>query len=277
MKLPQNKRWATVAFTVIWLMAQSTRAMAKPSEPAARVLFVLAHPDDETMVGGLLSRLDDLSVDTYFVYVTDGEGGDVHLRWRDGLATIPTPKLLMRVIRRLESTLALAPVTPKQTFWLQYPDTGYSTDEPAFAEGGHWDRERLRRQIAEIATQVSPTIVVVPGQQTRAHAHHKHVGRITNNLFRDGLLANAKQIYEFDETGWLDVRIREGDLVLPRRAPKVTGGSHGDFQSRISRGYVTQGPAHLRWLRPGHYDDPEVLRATGGSGADPLRELLARP
>ena len=64
---------------LVCLASQACRhAVTYPSDKQPltdSVLLVLAHPDDETMIGSLLIHLKDANIPVHALYATMGEGG----------------------------------------------------------------------------------------------------------------------------------------------------------------------------------------------------------
>lgn len=97
-------------------------------KPNSYVLFVHAHPDDETIATGhAIKRLSDNGVHVYVAIATDGE-----------LSTLGDPALVQAGYRRIEATLALdrlgVPFSNQRYFGLADGQLGSSDEQAELAD-----------------------------------------------------------------------------------------------------------------------------------------------
>lgn len=245
-----------------------------------RVLLVLAHPDDETMIGGLLGRLEERSIHVTAVYATDGEGGVVHRPdGRGGFVETRLPSAEMRRIRMRELTEAAERYGVDRIVRLRQPDAAARDDEDAPTDGwemaGVWDRAIIEAELVEVTRDEPPDAVITLGRARETHVHHRAIATIARGLFARSLLGpRARQLYELDEAHWYDAETFDPfrgkrDLMLRQRqqSPEL-GMSYGEFQVRGARAYESQPPAYQT--------DPadEVLRPLTERTEDPLRAWI---
>lgn len=143
--------------------AVPTHAAAQQPRP---VLAVFAHPDDERIIGPLLSRLAREGRETYLVVATDGAKGirDFH--------QIPAgPELA--AIRAQEATCAATRLGAKLRL-LGLPDGGLAS----FAELG-----KLRTAIVALVDSIRPAAIVTFGPEGgTGHPDHRLVGDVVTQV-----------------------------------------------------------------------------------------------
>jgi LmbE family N-acetylglucosaminyl deacetylase len=249
-------------------------------------LLVLAHPDDETMMGGALGRLRERGVRVHVIYATRGEGGKMMVHeggdWIPAVAQDPT-QLGQR--REHELKRALTWFGAKSYLPLAQPDEARrgpdrrpTRDPHPFLEDGVWDVGALRAEIRAFAERVQPDIVFTLLPDNHAvHAHHQAIGTLTRDLFeRRELGKKAQQVYGIEERAWYAPDVFAGDearkIHFDTRAiaPKL-GMGYDAFADVGARQHATQEAGH----RPVAED--EVFVPLSSARADPLRALLTVP
>jgi LmbE family N-acetylglucosaminyl deacetylase len=137
------------------------------SQQPRSVIFVGAHPDDETvMVGGTLAMLHARGIRTHVVCATDGRGGEA-----GGVPGTDTPDALAKI--RLEelrcAALALGVTTMTQ---LGYVDPVIGPDEQLF--GFAADESTLAAQIAALIHERGADVVLTHGSNGE-YGHPAHI------------------------------------------------------------------------------------------------------
>ena len=131
------------------------------------VMFVGAHPDDETvMIGGTLAMLHAQSIPVHVICATDGRGGEsgsvAGIETRDDLARVRTEEL-----RCASIVLGAASLT-----WLGYIDPVMGPDEQLFGFEAH--EETLAGQIAALIRERAADVVLTHGSDGE-YGHPAHV------------------------------------------------------------------------------------------------------
>lgn len=172
--------------------------LAQSSQP---IVAVFAHPDDERVIGPLLSRLASEGRETHLVIATDGSQGV-----RD-FAKIPAGAELAAV-RAKEAQCAANRLGVRQLHMLGLPDGGLA----AFAV-----LERMRSAIAAILDSLKPAAIITFGPEGgTGHPDHRLVGDVTSQIVQ----ANAR---------YADVDLLYASLpserlrTAPRANPTVNG------------------------------------------------------
>ncbi len=131
------------------------------------VLFVGAHPDDETvMAGGTLALLHALGVTTHVLCVTDGRGGES--------GTVPeadTPQA-RAVVREQELRCAAAALGVESLTLLGYEDPVIGPGDELY--GFAADADTLAGQIATVIRLTSAQVVLTHGSDGE-YGHPAHV------------------------------------------------------------------------------------------------------
>lgn len=185
------------------LLAASTACVPATTLGQARgaVLAVFAHPDDERVIGPLLSRLSREGRDVHLAIATDGSKG---VRDHAGIAAGPP----LAAARTLESQCAAKRLGMRELHLLGLEDGGLAS----FA-----NLARLRTELTSVIARVRPSAIITFGPEGgTGHPDHRLVGNVTTEIVQG------------------DARHRTVDLLyasLPaerlRSAPPSTPNVHG--------------------------------------------------
>jgi LmbE family N-acetylglucosaminyl deacetylase len=185
-----------VALALTAVMPHSARAQA--SRPIGAIF---AHPDDERVIGPLLSRLAREGRETHLVIATDGSKGV-----RD-FAHIPAGPALAAA-RTKEAQCAATRLGVRQLHILGLPDG----DLASFEVLG-----RLRSGLAAIIDSLKPVAIITFGPEGgTGHPDHRLVGDVTTQIVQsDARYANIDLLY----ASLPSERLR----TAPRASPTVNG------------------------------------------------------
>ena len=181
---------------LVTVIPQSARAQT--SRP---ILAIFAHPDDERVIGPLLSRLAREGRETHLVIATDGAKGI-----RD-FAHIPAgPELA--AARTKEANCAATRLGVRQLHILGLPDGGLASFDVL---------GKLRSRLAAIIDSVKPAAIITFGPEGgTGHPDHRLVGDVTTQIIQgDAKYANVDLLYASLPTE----RLR----TAPRANPTVAG------------------------------------------------------
>ena len=163
------------------------------NEQSRNVLFVGAHPDDETvMAGGTLALLHAQGVATHLVCVTDGRGGGT-----SGVPGMDTPEALARArVEELRcATIALGFTNVTQ---LGYIDPVMGPGEELY--GFEADENTLAAQIAAHIRERAADVVLTHGTDGEyGHPAHRQVHRIVLRAVRE----HALKVVVYGVAGWV--------------------------------------------------------------------------
>ena len=155
------------------LVAVALGAFIPPSAHAQnsrRILAVFAHPDDERVIGPLLSKLAREGRETHLVIATDGSQGI-----RD-FAHIPAGPALAAA-RTKEANCAATRLGVRQLHLLGLPDGGLASFEVL---------GKLRSRLAAIIDSLKPAVIITFGPEGgTGHPDHRLVGDVIRTL--DGM------------------------------------------------------------------------------------------
>jgi LmbE family N-acetylglucosaminyl deacetylase len=152
-----------------------------PAQTRGPVLAVFAHPDDERVIGPLLSKLAREGRETHLVIATDGAKGV-----RD-FAKIPAgPELA--AARTKEAQCAAKRLGVRQLHILGLPDGGLASFEVL---------GKLRSGIAAIIDSIKPAVIITFGPEGgTGHPDHRLVGNVTSQIIEsDSRYANIDLLY----------------------------------------------------------------------------------
>lgn len=258
---------------------------ATPEAPSSGVLLVLAHPDDETMLGATLARLKERRVPVDAIYATRGEGGKLVVL-EDGrpVETDPDDAQLAR-LRTAEMAAAARHYGIRRHLILEQPDQPFEdpvTHQPTedvrrFLDSKVWDVPALEQAITRFAAAARPDVVITLGPDARrTHAHHQAIGRIAQRLFEQRRFGpQAIELHAVDEVagcGGSSTMSHAAALRVSRRAYSAAlKQTYGAFQHAGRRLHRSQLVAHKPAAA---HDEVLVPLARRGAGGALLRALL---
>ena len=178
-------------------------ALPSPADAQARrpIVAVFAHPDDERVIGPLLSRLASEGRETHLVIATDGSKGV-----RD-FAKIPAGAALAAA-RTKEAACAADRLGVRQLHLLGLPDGGLASFD---ALG------KLRSALVAIVDSLRPAAIITFGPEGgTGHPDHRLVGNVTTQIVQaDARHATLDLLYASLPTE----RLR----TAPKASPTVNG------------------------------------------------------
>ena len=141
------------------------------AQPSRSVLAVFAHPDDERVVGPLLSRLSREGREIHLVIATDGSKG---VRDHAGIPAGPA----LAAARKLEAECSAKRLGVRELHLLGLEDGGLAS----FATLG-----RLRTELENIIERVNPSVIITFGPEGgTGHPDHRLVGNVTTQVVQGG-------------------------------------------------------------------------------------------
>ena len=157
-----------VASAPLFLVASLAALPATlPAQSTRPLLAVFAHPDDERVIGPLLSRLSREGREVHLVIATDGSKGV-----RDH-AGIPAGEALAAA-RKLEAECAAKRLGVRQLHLLGLEDGGLAS----FAT-----LARLRSELEKVLTSVRPVAIITFGPEGgTGHPDHRLVGNVVTQI-----------------------------------------------------------------------------------------------
>jgi len=176
------------------------------------VVAVFAHPDDERIVGPLLSKLARQGRETHLIIATDGSKGV-----RD-FARIPAgPELA--AARAKEANCAATRLGVRQLHMIGLPDGGLAS----FDELG-----KLRSALVAIIDSVKPAIIITFGPEGgTGHPDHRLVGDVMTQIVQaDARYKTIDLLYASLPTERLK--------TAPRASPSVNGMAESLLTVRVS-------------------------------------------
>src|SRR4051794_6413002 len=175
--------------------------LAATAQSKAPVLAVFAHPDDERVIGPLLSRLAREGRETHLVIATDGSQGV-----RD-FAHIPAGPQLAAA-RLKEATCAANRLGVRKLHVIGLPDGGLASFDVL---------GKLRPAVAAIIDSLKPAAIITFGPEGgTGHPDHRLVGDVVSQVVQsDARYANIDLLY----ASLPSERLR----TAPRANPTVNG------------------------------------------------------
>ena len=178
-------RIAVLDMRIITLLVAALAAgppfRADAQSSARPVLAVFAHPDDERVIGPLLSKLAREGREIHLVIATDGSKGV-----RD-YAHIPAGSQLAAA-RTKEATCAATRLGVRKLHLLGLPDGGLASFEVL---------GKLRTSLAAIIDSVKPAVIITFGPEGgTGHPDHRLVGNVTSQIIEsDDRYADIDLLY----------------------------------------------------------------------------------
>jgi LmbE family N-acetylglucosaminyl deacetylase len=252
-----------VAVALATAIPLSAQAQVRPP-----VVAIFAHPDDERVIGPLLSRLAREGRETHLVIATDGSKGV-----RD-FARIPAGAELAAA-RTKEATCAAKRLGVRQLHQLGLPDGGLASFEVL---------GKLRSGLVAIIDSLRPAAIITLGPEGgTGHPDHRLVGNVATQIVQsDAHYANIDLLYASLPTerlrtappanpsvngtaeALLTVRVpfEERDLVAGREEFACHRSQYAPAEMDSVNAYLKHAWNGTVWLRPwnGTLRDPGLFR-----------------
>jgi LmbE family N-acetylglucosaminyl deacetylase len=240
-------------------------ARAQAKKP---VLAIFAHPDDERVIGPLLSRLAREGRETHLVIATDGSQGITDF------ANIPAGPQLATA-RTAEAQCAANRLGVHKLHQLGLPDGGLASFDTL---------GMLRRGLTAIIDSLKPAVIITFGPEGgTGHPDHRLVGDVTTQIIQgDARYSNVDLLYASLPTerlrtappaeptvngmaeSLLTVRVpfEERDLVAGREEFACHKSQYTQPQMDAVNRYLAHAWNGEVWLRPwnGTMHDPNVFK-----------------
>jgi LmbE family N-acetylglucosaminyl deacetylase len=191
----------THIYTFLAVALTAVAPISAHSQARRPVLAVFAHPDDERVIGPLLSRLAREGRETHLVIATNGDKGVTDF------AKIPAGPQLAAT-RDKEAACAAKRLGVRQLHQLGLPDGGLASFDVL---------GKLRSGLARIIDSVNPAVIITFGPEGgTGHPDHRLVGDVATQIVEsDAKYANVDLLYASLPTE----RLR----TAPRAEPTVNG------------------------------------------------------
>jgi LmbE family N-acetylglucosaminyl deacetylase len=252
------------------LILENIRAASHTAGRAAgrSILAVFAHPDDERVIGPLLSRLARAGRETHLVIATDGSQGV-----RD-FAAIPAGAALAAA-RAKEASCAAGRLGVRRLHLLGLPDGGLASFDVL---------GRLRSALVAVIDSLRPAAIITFGPEGgTGHPDHRLVGDVVTEIVQgDARYANLDLLYASLPTerlrtappaeptvngmaeALLTVRVpvEARDLAAGREAFGCHRSQYAPAEMDAVNRYLAHAWNGTVWLRPwnGTLHDPALLR-----------------
>ena len=261
-----DMRFSIHAFVALALAVSLPHAaQAQNSRP---IVAVFAHPDDERVIGPLLSRLAREGRETHLVIATDGAKGVTDF------ARIPAGAELAAA-RAKEATCAANRLGVRQLHILGLPDGGLASFDVL---------GKLRPALAAIIDSLKPAAIITFGPEGgTGHPDHRLVGDVVTQIVQgDARYANLDLLYASLPTerlrtappaqptvngmaeALLTVRVpfEDRDLTAGREEFACHKSQYTPAQMDAVNKYLAHAWNGTVWLRPwnGTLHDPDVFR-----------------
>jgi LmbE family N-acetylglucosaminyl deacetylase len=181
------------------------------SSPRRPIMAIFTHPDDERVVGPLLSRLAREGRETHLVIATDGSQGVTDF------ARIPAGAALAAA-RTKEATCAANRLGVKQLHIIGLPDGGLASFEVL---------GDLRKRLVAIIDSVKPAAILTFGPEGgTGHPDHRLVGDVVTQIIQgDARFASVDLLY----ASLPSERLR----TAPKAQPTVNGMAESYLTVRV--------------------------------------------
>jgi LmbE family N-acetylglucosaminyl deacetylase len=242
--------------------------LAAQDQPRRPIVAVFAHPDDERVIGPLLSRLAREGRETHLVIATDGAKGVTDF------AHIPAGPTLAAA-RTREATCAAKRLGVRQLHIIGLPDGGLASFEVL---------GKLRPALAAIIDSIKPAAIITFGPEGgTGHPDHRLVGDVVTQIVQaDARYADLDLLYASLPTerlrtappaqptvngmaeALLTVRVpfEDRDLAAGREEFACHKSQYTPTQMDAVNKYLAHAWHGTVWLRPwnGALHDPAVFR-----------------
>jgi len=146
------------------------------------VLFQGAHPDDDTMSYGTLSKLSqEFQASVTVSFATKGEGGFQTTPdfpsdfYRMNLHNGPEARVNLAKVRRQEMLDSSNVAGYSDLYYLDEPDDIYLLDPLPYLYHGRWNATNVQLQLEQFIMKRNFDIVIIHLPTEETHAHHKAI------------------------------------------------------------------------------------------------------
>ncbi len=162
------------AFTLALLLTLWLALAAYPGPGAVTVLFVGAHPDDDSGVSATLSTwIEQGRARAAVITLSRGEGGGNALSREQGQA--------LGRLREDEERRALGMLGVEKVLYLDRLDWGYTTSESATAL--RWDAEETLGRLVHLVRELRPGLILTMNPYPSGHGHHQFAARMASEAY----------------------------------------------------------------------------------------------
>lgn len=237
------------------------------------LMFVGAHPDDETGIAGTLARYAGHGKTIAAVYATRGEGGG------NMVGTQAGPSLGILRERELRDCHAILGV--RHVYFLDEEDFFYTESLAATLE--KWDKEDILGKLVRVIRSLQPDVILTmnPAPNPGQHGHHQAAGilatealaaaadpkRFPDQLEREGLSTWQPRKLYYSSSAEPNVKIRTDESLPNGKIPADLAAQALSHHRSQAFGNIGNSP----WLRrPQSF----VLAKTAVSVSLPEKDLL---
>lgn len=194
-----------------------------------RLLFALAHPDDESFgYGGVIARYVAEGAAVYLICSTNGDVGTVAPEFLNGYSSVAE-------LRLAELNCAAATLGFRQVFTFGYKDSGMMHSETSRDPACSWQAppEEMARRTVEVIRQVRPQVIVTFNKfGGYGHPDHIAIQRATTTAFHlagdlayvtPGLAPYQPQKLYYSSIPTLALRVAIARLRLTGKDPRRVG------------------------------------------------------
>ncbi|HEY4002259.1 MAG TPA: PIG-L family deacetylase [Candidatus Xenobia bacterium] len=159
------------------------------------ILFVGAHPDDESTAFGTMARyVLDGGCKAAVITATRGEGGGNAVGREQGHA--------LGIMRELEEREALRVIGISQVYYLDQLDGGFTVSAKTAEQA--WGHEDLVERLVRYYRLLRPDVVITMNPWPTGHGHHQYIARLATEAFHEAAQSDVfpRQITDEGLTPW---------------------------------------------------------------------------
>lgn len=183
------KRFA-ILLLAISLIALPQVLRAEDAPPSPVMMVVLAHPDDETIVGPVMAKYAEEGSKVQLVIVTDGRFGVT-----DHAGTEPGDRLV--AIREDEARCSTNSLGVEPPIFVGLED-GFRLKDGLSLEGYVQQTELLKQEMVKLFESIQPDIVITFGPDgDTGQIDHRLVGAITTEVYLERQWPETMSLYHF--------------------------------------------------------------------------------
>ncbi len=183
--------------------------------PTRRLLFSLAHPDDESFgSGGVIARYVAEGAEVYYICATNGDVGTVSPERLKGYNSIAE-------LRLAELDAASKTLVFKKVYTLGYKDSGMMNSETSNDPTCLWQapREQVARRVVEVIREIKPQVVVTFNKYGGyGHPDHIAIQRATVDAFKlagDATFETSQAPYQPQKLYFTSIPLMMFRMMIP--------------------------------------------------------------
>ena len=249
------------------LLLAALLTLAAAAEPARKldILFVGAHPDDDSTATATLARYAAQGKRVGVITATRGEQGGNLIGPEQGAA--------LGLLREGEERAALGLLGITTVHYLERLDSGFTTS--ARVSERNWGRAETLKRLVRLVRYYRPDVLITMSPAPRGHGDHQLIAQLTTEAFFESARAQSEGLPAWAPRKLYYTLEYGADGMTP--GLRIPSGEYGDRELEALRLYRSQWPPALLKKSESESFVLAASRVEGFDMLDGLQDPLKAP